>query len=746
MSYFPARLFFKLPFFIALSYLISLCRPLFSQNEVDIINPGINPSSLPRPGFLPCKLNLEDTPEWHDKPQMKEIERQVITPEILQFISKTGGYLPGMTGSPDIDDLFSKWVKKLSQKSNRKPGQPFNQTEANLDFKQPALLAFDPADEGWQVMLTIDEHGHLNASELADDKEEISANLEWEDLGAIWRNNKNELHTTSAEYTAEDFGDDTRVLAYLDTIGANKLYYRTQADGTRVYIYRALDGKIYEVTAENIKRSQQITYEYEMAKVSGQGLAAGGRVNYEGELIPIRPAEPDRPEGDKGILDQEIEARQVPKGSKENKKDRSRPYPKIKSAKHDTTSNEASVRKKVGSGLARNVRPSYVASSKQPQQSVLKEKADSITLNYGYEDKGRFSIEGTPDGLKVAPDGSFAAGIVKHKIVIYVPVQGENEEGKISPLKIKATSFSLSEDSLWMATTKGHNVTLWHRGKTVSQWNKSNSIRMNEKVKAMEFSPKGSYLVASLENGSVYVISQKGGDNFELKLTPQFAFDEQEDFMIVTEPLGFSWTSLGWAWMSANNDVPDCHMLAVCEKKIQNLYLSPNGKMLVGLNENTQCLWKLKRDHLNIGDDDALMYCRCVSAYENHTLLGSQYVTDVFIDDNFAMITRVAGGYVELSHVTREDESIRNFARTAFEPTVNNGAIITNAFYVPNNDRAAVIFSDGSMRMWQNIAKEANIQLLPDDPDFGELLYYNGAKLCFLVRNRAGHVIARRWL
>ena len=171
MSYFPARLFFKLPFFIVLYYLCSLCRPLFSHDEVDIINPGVNPSS---PGLPPCKLNPEDHSEWRDKPHMEGVDSEVITPAMLKLISGMGGGdLPGMTGSPDMDDLFAEWFKTLSQKSDRKPGQPFNQTEANLDFKQPALLAFDPADEGLQVVLTIDEYDHLNASELADDKEEI---------------------------------------------------------------------------------------------------------------------------------------------------------------------------------------------------------------------------------------------------------------------------------------------------------------------------------------------------------------------------------------------------------------------------------------------------------------------------------------------------------------------------------------------------------------------------------------------
>ena len=50
---------------------------------------------------------------------------------------------------------------------------------------------------------------------------------------------------------------------------------------------------------------------------------------------------------------------------------------------------------------------------------------------------------------------------------------------------------------------------------------------------------------------------------------------------------------------------------------------------------------------------------------------------------------------------------------------VNDDRTVKNAFYIPDGDRAAVIFSDGSMSMWQNSAVESDYQKQFDDPDFG---------------------------
>ena len=743
MSYFPARLFFKLPFFIVLYYLFSLCRPLFSHDEVDIINPGVNPSSLPRPA--PCKLNPEDHPEWRDKHQMEDVESEVITPAMLKLIRGMGGDLPGMTGSPDMDDLFAEWFKKLSQKSDRKPGQPFNLTEANPDFKQPALLVFDPADEGRQVVLTIDEHGHLNASERADDKEEINASLEWEGPGAIWRNNKNELHMTSDEYAAEDFGDDASVLAYLDTIGTNHLYYRTLADGTRIYVYRALDGKVYEVTAEEIKRSQRITYEYEMAKVSGEGLAAGGRVNYEGELVPVRPAEPDRPEVNKGILDQEIEARQAPKGSKENKQDRGRPYPNTRSAKRDAARNEASVQKRGDRGATNNLQPSDVPGPQQSQPGVMEVQTDSTTLNHGCDDNGKLCERGFST-LKVSRDASFIAGIDRGLVVIFVPAQSENEERIIKPLDIQATSLSLSKDSLWMATTKDRGVTLWHRGDTVSQWKQCISFRMKETVKAIEFSPKGGYLAATLKSDNVQVINlRRRQQGFVFKPDEQFVFDEQEHFIIAAEKCGASGTLLKWMRISEENGKPEVQSIKWFDSEVQNLHLSPDTKTIVGLNENTLWVWSFKEEGIHKPEDHTSLFFRRINMSEDHTSTDYGRVSDVFFDDKSTVVIRFSEGCVQLLRTTRKDKDGYDFVQTYFEWPVNNDVKITNAFYIPDGNRIAVIFSDGFMRMRQYVAEKAGTQPLTDDSNFGEMLHYSGAKHCFLVRDSAGNITIRRW-
>ena len=758
MLYFPARLFFKLPFFIVLYYLFSFCQPLFSQDEVDIINPGTNPFSLPRPGLPPCKLNLEGHPEWLGKAYMKAHMEKVTTPTMLQLIGGMGSDLPGMTGSPDMNDLFTGWFKRLSQKNDRKPSQPFNQTEANLDFKQPALLAFDSADEGWQVVLTIDEHGHLNASEQAEDKEEINATLEWEDLGAIWRNNKNELHTTSAEYTAEDFGDDTRVLTYLDTIGTNNLYYRTQADGTRVYIYRALDGKVYEVTAEDIKRSQQITYQYEMAKVSGEGLAAGGRVDYEGVLVPIRPAESDRSEGDKGILNQEIKAKQAPKNPSKSAQKRPHPYPNTKTAKSGAAKNTASIQKNGASGMTRTLRSSYAPS---PQQNVEGMETDTTTCNYGYEDKETFSIRREPAELKVAPDGSFFAGIVRGKVVIYVPGQGKNKAGEIYPLRIPATSLSLSKDSSWMATTNNQELDFWRRGETVNHWEKSTGYYMDKTVKSMEFSPQGDYIEATLEDDSVHVVSRENGNFFELQPGELFAFNEHENFLITAKKCKTLGIALSYLSESTQSGDHNRHSLKFVDKKFQNLYLSPDAQMIVGLNENTQHVWRIESNGYTIAEYDDSYHYRRVNLSEDQSSSDQSSsdqsssdqssskhseVSDAFLDDNSVVIIRLSEGGFQLLRTTRNGKNRSNFVKTDFEWPINNDVKITNAFYIPDGDRVAAIFSDGSMRMLQNVAKKAGTQSQPVDPNFGTVLDYNGADSCFLVKDSAGNIIVRQWI
>ena len=560
-------------------------------------------------------------------------------------------------------------------------------------------------------------------------RKKLSANLEWEDPGAIWRNNKNELHSTSAEYIAEDFGDDSRVLAYLDTIGTNHLYCRTLADGTRVYVYRALDGKVYEVTAEDIKRSQQITFGYEMAKVSGEGLAAGGRVNYEGELVPIRPAEPDRPEMKKGILDQKTKAKQAPKSPNANKQDKSRPYPGNKPAGHGSAKNEAHVQKK-GGGLAGNARSSDAAGSEQPQQEAIEVEADSTTPNHGYEDKGKLSIKAWPSGLKVAPDGSFAAGIVRGKVVIYVPVQSDNEEGEISPLDFPATSFSLSEDSLWMVTDNGGEMSLLRRGEEVSQWNRVGAFNPSEMVKSVKFSPGGGYIIVTRNNGKIVLINLKEGDNLDLEHVQQLILDERDYFMFVAEKQRDSGMVTVWRMSQENNAHPLPEELFVGD--VQSMHLSLDAKMIVILNEHTRWVGRVEsRGRINIVNRQCM--------HENIR------TTDVYLDNNFAIIIQHLKWSVILTRITITGEDKCDVMETKLSLSVYDDRTIINAFYIPDGDRVAAIFSDGSMRMWQNIAEKAGTQPLPDDSDFGELLHYSKAKHYFLVRDGAGHVIVRRW-
>ena len=727
MSYFPARLFFKLPFFIVLSYLLSLCRPLFSQDEVDLINPGINPSSLPRPGFLPCKLNLEDTPEWHDKPQMKEVERQVITPGMFQFISGTGGHLPGMTGSPDIDDLFSKWIKKLSQKSDRKPGQPFNQTEASLDFKQPALLAFDPADEGWQVVLTIDEHGHLNASEQAEDKEEISANLEWEDLGAIWRNNKNELHTTSAEYITEDFGDDSRVLAYLDTIGTNHLYCRTLADGTRIYVYRALDGKVHEVTAEDIKKSQRITYEYEMAKVSGQGLAAGGRVNYEGELVPILPAEPDRSERDKGILDSDKEGKQAGKTQSKRKKNHGgKPYPDRKPAEHRT---EEVAQAGIGGEACHSkeaTQPADIVNQEQTQQDIRNPSAPLTTSYPWYDDKWRFYSRDLTN-IQIAQNGSLAAKIQQGRIKIYI--ERHDKQWDSFKIDISASCFSLNKDGSKIAAADGNKVTVWHRNESSGKWIQSTTHSANDSIEDVRFSPNEGHLILTKVDKYVEVVNLNHYGCLHAQPVDFLIIDEQGSFMILSREGRIKSFEMG-----AKKNAPNQPTI-ILDCDIQSLHLSPDAKTLVAPNEKN--IW--------VGEIDD----KKIVATPTQNLPRHNYrVTDVTFDDNTTTIVGYLKGTVRLWRCPRTGGTRSDVKLYDFNLTEMDNRTIKNAFHIPSEDLVATLLSDGSMIMWKYNTegkKSYYQQQQPDTPNFGEVRHYNGAEHYFLVKDSIGYAIIRRW-
>ena len=750
MSYFPVRFFLKLPLLILVPYSFLFCIPVFSQDGVVVSNPGINSFVLPRPDKLPSQLNLEGEPEWRYQPQvdsqMDSIGGEVTTPGLLQVISSMDGDLPPISGSGDMNDLLAELLKELTQKHDRKMNPPFNETE--LDPKQPALLVFDAANDGRQIVLTIGEQGHLNATELVDEKTEIKAITEWEDLGVVWRDNKNNFYTTSAERTIESLDNDFGVLAYLNAFGVRTLYYRTQADGTRVYVYKALDGKIYEVTAEDIKRSQQRTYEYEMAKVSGDGLAAGGRINYGGEWVQIRPAGPERPEIDKGILDQEIEARQAPRGPKSPKSPKSpgnHPYQRPGSVEHSPGSNKASAPKEGESGSEQSQQNFVEMQAGSPTlnygyddkgKPTVKEWAPEIKVAYGYEDKGNLTIKGWTHELKVAPDGSFAAGIIKGKVVIYVPAQSDNEEGKISSLDIKATSLSLSKDGLCMATEDGGEVKLWNRGKEVNQWALSDALDTsegtNEMVKAMKFSPGGDYHIVTRDSGSVALTNLKGRNNLCLKQVQQLTFDEQDRRMVVVHKESESRSGKVEVWQMS----PEKNKLLYqqgdrFECDIQRVHLSPDAKMIVFLSESQYWVGKVK----NSARIDV----------EHLAIWGYGRMMDVYLDNNSAITIQYLQRIVTLTHIKKMAEDYADFDVVDFTLTENDDRAIANAFYIPNSDSIAVIFSDGSMSMWQNAAKGVLPRKKAVVPNFGRILYYNGPENCFLVEDSDGRVIVRQW-
>ena len=265
-------------------------------------------------------------------------------------------------------------------------------------------------------------------------------------------------------------------------------------------------------------------------------------------------------------------------------------------------------------------------------------------------------------------------------------------------------------------------------------------------VKAMEFSPKGGYLTVTLENGNVQVINRSWKPKLDFKPNEQFVFDEQEHFMIAAENFGESGTILKWMYLSEKKDKPEVKSIKWFDKDVQNLYLSPDKKRIVGLNENTLWEWSFKEEGIHKPEDHTSLFCRRVNMSGDQTSSDYGHVSDVFFDDNSTVIIRLSEGGAQLLRTTIKGKDGYDFVRTDFEWTANKDVKATNAFYLPNGDRVAVIFSDGSMRMWQNIAEKADTQPLPDDPDFGELLYYNGLKHCFLVEDNHGYVVVRRWL
>ena len=474
---------------------------------------------------------------------------------------------------------------------------------------------------------------------------------------------------------------------------------------------------------------------------------AGGRVNDDDEWVRIRPAGLGRPEISKRILNQKIEARKALGESRNSKRNQRRgsPYQRPDSVERSTGSNEASAQKEGELGSKRAFQPSNAAGSEQPQQEVTGVRAGSPTPNYGYENVGTIFIDGEHTEIKIASDGSFIAGIKNDKVVIYIPPRSENEGWIIRPLEIQATSLAISEDGLFMATANDHHVLLWRKKGMVSQWRKIDDFgNMDNTVKAIKFSQRGNYVLVTQEGDDVYVGNRRGNGYVVMESGDLLAINEQDDFIVNAIPDLKSGMTLFYQAIKAAGRTQTYSEKHISQE-LQNLHLSPDGQMILGLNENTQWVWGIIDDGVTIGEYYTSM-CRCrVNMSEVDISLGNYPVMDVFIDDNFAVITRLSEGCVELTHIRGTSEKGYKFVQTDLKLPANDDVKLTSAFYIPKGDRVACIFSDGSMRMWQGIAMKGDAQKPSVVPSFGKILYYNGPENCFLVKDSSGRVIVRQW-
>ena len=471
---------------------------------------------------------------------------------------------------------------------------------------------------------------------------------------------------------------------------------------------------------------------------------AGGRVNDDDKWVRIRPA---GPEISKGIPDQEIEARQAPGESGNSKRNQRRgsPYQRPSSVEHSTGSNEASAQKEGEFGLKRAFQPSNATGSEQPQQEVMVVQAGSPTPNHGYENKGALPLKRGHAELKAAPDGSFIAGIENGKVVIYVPPQSENEKWSISPQHMPANTLAISEDSLSMATAMRWCVSVWRKGDMPSQWVEVDRFP-SRKTTAIKFSQRGHYAIATEISGSLFASNQRGKRCLVTSWSELFAINEQDDIIVTALP-GYYKLGMTLSYRSrlTAEGSFQTHFKEQISPVLQNLYLSPDGQMILGLNKNTQWVWRISDDRTTMGLGHTSQSFRCVNMSEDDVSLGNRDVADVFIDNKSVIIIRISEGRVELSRITRKGETGHNFVHTDFELHGYNYVKATNAFYIPNGDRIAVIYADGSMRMWQDIARKGDAQKPSVVLGFGKVLHYNGPGNCFLVKDCSGRVIVRHW-
>ena len=645
-----------------------------------------------------------------------------------------------------MEDLLHEWLKQQinagEKPNNQSFNQPFNSTGSDLDPKTPGILVFDSDNEELSFVLTLDEHGHLISTDVPDERVELQESLKFEDLGIVWLDSQNKIQMTSDEPIVEDFGSEEVIVSFIETVSRGGVYFKTTAGGTRVYFYRGIDGQYHKVTAEQIQQYRQATYEYEMAKVNGEGLPAGGWIPRE-TYLDGRPSAPTDPGSVVSIIDGDFEGRQAgrtPKNKKDDPKNDPtrgvRKGPDSGIAKEETDGWKSRLRNLERNALSRVVRRDQCPAG-PPSDNVT--PRDSILYDdKGYLERGAFYTETRPENLQVAQDGSVAAGILEGQLAIYQPVQGGQWEQEGDMPEIAANTIALSPDGNQIAAASGQDVQVWERhaeGRNFvrRQTGLRSAYHSYSIIQSLQFSPNGSYLVVWLEDGSAelrQLDSRLPPQRFEAPVN-SITFNAESNLMVV----GQGGTVTMWGLNPASNTAAIIQSVQL-SGQINQLHISPDGDSLVASNGRDVWIMTIDSNSLNVRTS-------------RYITLGDYSLDNVAFSTGLVMI---------VGHTANSARIWRSGLHEEFERTPNEYDLdlrtrdtqVRRAFYIPEYDRVAITFENNAMAIWrfyfdpQREPQQYYAQELMTDEGFGEMVNYPG-RGNFLVAPGANHIAVRYW-